>query len=262
MNTDIWQYPQTEAVFSPKRAHEHMRWLSLDSLAPFWADYPVFNGRLPQARQAARDALEPYQRGATRDPAEIRFDTALAKHLPDPKMREVAGFMAGLCRFERLEHLGAWRAYFGAHQHETALPGLPPETAARLFQQFRDDVVTVAKDRRQALREAVTANPLSDWDPAIHAFYGLNYYSSDQFDKSVVLVGLHQLTDAILFNTFLAQRVTTLPLDQQNAVLAAVRDNWAELAADDPIVAMKGLQVDGAAIAAQIPPAAALIVTL
>lgn len=262
MNTDIWQYPQTEAVFSPTRAHERIMWLSLDSLAPFWADYPVFNGYLPQARQAARGALEPYQRGATRDPAEIRFDAALAQHLPGTMAREVAGFMAGLSRFERLEHLGAWRAYFSAHQHEIALPGLPPETAARLLHQFRDEVITVAKDRRQVLQEAVTTNTLSDWDLGIHAFYGLNYYSSDQFDKSVVLVGLHQLTDAILFNTFLAQRVTTLPLDQQNAVLAAVQDNWAELAADDPIAARKGLQLDGAAIAAQMPPAAALIATL
>ncbi|MEJ6404136.1 hypothetical protein [Yoonia sp. 2307UL14-13] len=241
--------------------HEIIVWLSLDSLGVFWEDYPVLAEYLPQARDAARAALEPYQWGETTAPAETRLDEALAARISPAKSREIALFLQSLVKLESLDQVGPWRAFFGEFQHALSVEGLKPETAQLLSDHFKEEVVAENTARTQKLQEAVTDVALSDWDLAIHAYYGFNYYSTDQFDKSVVIVGLSELTDAVLFNAFLARRVTTLPEAEQDAVLQAVRQNWVDIAEADPIAAMKGETVDGEAIAAAIPPASVLVQT-
>lgn len=261
MPTDIWAYPDTEAVFPPSQAHEHIMWLSLDSLAPFWEDFPLFAKCLPSVRAAARAALEPYQKGETTSPAETRFASALSSRLPQPKADEIMSFLDSLTRLRNLDEAGPWRAFFGEFQHDLQVDGVRPDMCQTLSDQFKEGVVAEKKSRTEKLRDAVMDTTLSEWDLAIHAFYGLNYYSTDQFDKSVVIVALNHLTDAILFNQFLARWITTLPASEQNALLTAVRKSWAETAEADPIAAMKGETVDGQAIAAAIPPASSLVQT-
>jgi len=262
MATDIWNYPDTEAVFSPTAAHERIVWLSLQSLASFWESYPVFDGCLTEVRVAARAALVPYQLGQTQEPAETRFEAVLATYVQPAKAQDVAAFMGGLQQLLSLELIGPWRNFFGQNQHQLSVEGLRPEIAELLAGCFRGEVIRVKKDREELLRNAVADINLSDWDLAIHAYYGLNYYSTDQFDKSVVLAGLNALTDATLFNTFLRERIVTLAVQEQDALLHAVRKSWIEISEADPIAAMKGLVVDGEAEAARIPPAAHLIVYL
>jgi hypothetical protein len=262
MTTDIWDYPETEAVFPPTSAHERIMWLSLESLTHFWADYSVVSGCLPQVRDAARAALEPFQLGQTNEPAEIRFGDSLLTLLEPVKAQAVLDFTTGLSQLQSPEMVGPWRAFFGQYQRKLNVAGLRPEVAELLANQFREDVVKTKKDREEALKLAVTDITLSEWDLAIHAFYGLNYYSTDQFDKSVVLVGLSALTDAVLFNEFLKNHVVTLTTAEQDMLLEAVRNSWIEIAEADPIAAMKGLTVDGQAEAARIPPAAHLVIAL
>lgn len=262
MTTDIWNYPDTEAVFAPTSRHEHIVWLSLESLASFWKHYPVLEGCLVDVRTAARAALEPYQLGQTQSPAELRFATALQTRLQPAKAQAVATFLEGLADLQGLEMIGPWRNFFGQHQRQLSVEGVRPEAAELLAAAFRDDVIKVKKDREEMLRSEVTDIVLSDWDLAIHAYYGLNYFSTDQFDKSTVLVGLNGLTDATLFNRFLQEQVLVLPAHEQDALLTSVRESWVDIAQADPIAAMKGIAVDGVAEAAKIPPAAQLVIVL
>jgi hypothetical protein len=246
----------------PTHAHERIVWLSLDCLTPVWKDYPVILGSLAQVREAARIALDPCLRGKTQEPADVRFTDALSVLLSAEKARTISNFMMGLQRLQTCDQVGPWRAFFGQYQHRLDVDGLRLDVATLLATHFREDVVTTRRTRERRLRQAVTDIPLSDWDRAVHAFYGLGEYHVGQFDKNIVLVGLSALTDAIVFNDFLEKRVMALGPAEQDALLVAVRKSWIEIALADPIAALKGTVIDGEAEAMRIPPAKNTIVSL
>ena len=255
--TDIWDYPDTDAVHAPTRAHEFVVWTSLAGLDPFWRSFEAFDGRTDELREIARDALVPYQEGRTAAPVEDAFLDAVAAG-PGAKVRTgIEGLWRTASAREIVPGFSEWEGWFSMRQHEPEIVGVEPVQAENLMKAFRSEVVRLARERREMLRGHLTDRPLPEWDLAIHAYYGYNYYHLDSTDRSVVLTGLGQFDRAVLFDAFVRAHVLTLPEGAQAALHTALVRDWQEILAEDAPAGLEHVlgSDDPAAEAARLPVA-------
>ncbi len=215
-------------------AHQLVIWLSLDSLEPFWMTLPPFAAHLQPIRDAARTALQKWHLHPETDLPESWFFATLSAALPADAVTGVRGFFDAAARLKANADLGYWRSWVSQNQHRPDVPGMAPDAATALMKMYRDDVVAKGNAVWEKVRVQIKSAPLTDWDMHIHAEYGLCTEETDQFDESMLLSGVSDLKNNLLFNNFLAQHVLTRPQHDQDCLAAAVRAEWADLWSDDP----------------------------
>ncbi|MFP7675603.1 hypothetical protein ACG74X_19870 [Marivita sp. S0852] len=255
MMTDIWDYPETDAVHSPTREHEFVVWISLEGLDPFWRSLDAIGSRADAFRDIARTVLLPYQTGTSREPVDGAFLAAIDDQLGNGARASIEGLFRTALAREDVPGFVEWEGWFSMRQHEPEITGVDPLTAVNLMEIYRAEVPGLQRKREAMLKDHLVGPPLSEWDLAIHAFYGYNYYHADRTDRSVVLTGLRQFDRAILFATFLRTHVLPLPDGVREALHAELRRDWEELLSEEAPAGLEHVMgsEDPKAEAARIP---------
>jgi hypothetical protein len=234
-------------------------WLSLDSLQPFWMAIPPFDALILPVRHAAQDAVRRWHNGAVARPETMFFD-ALTQTMPEPSVTTIRQFFDCVAQFDSNHDIGYWQSWVSQNQHRPDVPGMDAATAMGLMKKYQDDVAKKNNVLWAKIAAAIKATPLSDWDLFIHATYCYCTDETSQFAESLLLSGLSSLQYNLLFNTFVAQHILTLPAADQDHLLHAVQAEWADLWSEPMSGLPAAMQTETAADAAKIRPASGIVV--